>query len=181
METPVPRQRAPRQQRCEEAPEMHGQTMMNPVPKPVGQLNLPPSLPNCFLLLRPHSRPQKRRDGDPHTSPDDETATRPDEAVVCRQCLHPITSVVEQRVINSAHVHTFANPSGILFEIACYRNASGCGYIGPTSAEFTWFPGFVWRIAVCTNCLIHLGWRFIAVDGNFFHGLITSRLIFPKI
>ena len=98
-------------------------------------------------------------------------------AIVCRQCLHTITFSTEQRIINGSHLHTFANPEGIIFEIGCYRKANGCGYIGSASSEFTWFSGYVWRIAVCGACLVHLGWRFSGTDGHFFHGLITSRLI----
>jgi len=80
-------------------------------------------------------------------------------------------------MVDGAHAHTFANPEGIVFEIGCYRDAWGCGYLGPLSPEFTWFAGYVWRIAVCSNCLVHLGWRFSSPDGHFFHGLITNRLI----
>ena len=127
------------------------------------------------FLLRPPSTPKK---SDPHTSPSgqDQSAEAPMEAVVCRQCLHEITSVDQIRQIRGAHIHTFANPEGIVFEIGCYRDAWGCGYVGPASAEFTWFSGYVWRIAICANCLAHLGWRFAAPDGRFFHGLITSRI-----
>jgi hypothetical protein len=126
-------------------------------------------------LFRPHDKPGKsNRDPIPTTEdhPLEETA----DAVVCRNCLHVITFSNEHRVINGAHIHTFANPEGIIFEIGCYGDAQGCGYVGPLSSEFTWFAGYLWRIAVCSNCLIHLGWRFSGADGHFFHGLITSRL-----
>lgn len=98
-------------------------------------------------------------------------------SIVCRQCLHEITSVSERVEINGGHTHTFANPQGIVFEIGCYRHAWGCGYAGHASAEFTWFAGYVWRIAVCAGCLVHLGWRFSASEGVFFHGLIGTRLM----
>jgi hypothetical protein len=113
----------------------------------------------------------------PSTAPTDEPEERHLGAIVCRQCLHVITFSTEHRIINGAHLHTFANPEGIIFEIGCYHDAKGCGYIGPASSEFTWFNGYVWRIAVCGYCLVHLGWRFTGADGHFFHGLITSRLI----
>jgi hypothetical protein len=114
-------------------------------------------------------------DGQP--TPKDRTAAATADAIICKQCLHEITSSVERIVIDGAHTHTFANPEGIVFEIACYGNAHGCGYIGPSSPEFTWFVGYVWRIAVCANCHTHLGWRFAALDGHVFHGLITSHII----
>ncbi|BBO67135.1 hypothetical protein DSCA_10650 [Desulfosarcina alkanivorans] len=127
-------------------------------------------------LFRPDPKPETTG-GEPVGDPEDRTvaATRP--VIVCRQCLHEITSHDQRKEVNGAHVHSFANPEGIIFEIACYREAWGCGYLGPSSPEFTWFAGYVWRIGVCANCHVHLGWRFSAPDGHFFHGLITSRLM----
>ena len=118
---------------------------------------------------------------DTHQATKDQTASDAVDAVICKQCLYEITSSVERIVIDGAHTHTFANPEGIVFEIACYRNAQGCGYVGPSSPEFTWFVGYVWRIAVCANCHLHLGWRFSGLDGHAFHGLITSHIIAKTI
>lgn len=129
------------------------------------------------LSLRPVRHPASHKS--PGTTPENETGTRRDPTVRCRQCGHPVTTIAQRKIIDNAHVHTFANPSGIIFEIACFGEAAGCGYAGSTSSEFTWFAGYRWRIAVCAGCLIHLGWRFAAADGHFFHGLITSRLRLP--
>ncbi|MBC2712777.1 MAG: hypothetical protein HGJ94_17840 [Desulfosarcina sp.] len=132
---------------------------------------------NRFLyLFRPDPKPEKV-DVDSFGAPQGNKSPATANAIVCRQCLHVITSSAERKVIDGAHSHTFANPEGIVFEIACYRDAWGCGYVGPASPEFTWFVGYVWRIAVCASCHVHLGWRFSAPDGHFFHGLIASRLI----
>ena len=144
---------------------------------PAGVRQPPPFIENrCLDLLRWHVNPGKPGN---HTStaPTDEPEEETVGAIVCRQCLHTITFATEHRIINGAHIHTFANPEGIIFEIGCYHDAIGCGYIGSASSEFTWFDGYVWRIAVCGSCLVHLGWRFSGADGHFFHGLITSRLI----
>jgi len=127
-------------------------------------------------LFRPGPKPGKTGD-DSLTTPHNKTSVSSEDGIVCRQCLHGITSASERKVINGAHAHTFANPEGIVFEIACFRDAWGCVYIGPNSPQFTWFAGYVWRIAVCANCHVHLGWRFSAVGGRFFHGLIASRII----
>jgi hypothetical protein len=136
-----------------------------------------PFMPTRFLyLLRPPARPEKGAIG-PASQPKDKTSASARNVIVCRQCLHVITASAQRIVVNGAHAHSFANPQGIIFEIACYRDAWGCSTIGRSSPEFTWFAGYVWRIAVCANCLVHLGWRFSAPDGHFFHGLITSRLI----
>jgi hypothetical protein len=108
--------------------------------------------------------------------PLDEQSTEVVHEIVCRQCRYGITSQTQRIQIDNAHRHTFANPEGIVFEIGCYKKVWGCGYTGPSSAEFTWFPGYQWRIAICANCLIHLGWRFSSDEGHSFHGLITDRL-----
>ncbi len=112
-------------------------------------------------------------DADPNTTPVEESL----DAVVCRQCHHEITASAHRQTVNGAHVHTFANPGGIIFEVACFGEAWGCGYVGPASAEFTWFSGYRWRIAVCGSCHTHLGWRFDAEGGHTFHGLITSKIL----
>ena len=127
-------------------------------------------------MLRPDPRPDKNSTS-PDEMPQDDTSAATEDAIVCRQCLNVITSSSERKVVNGAHAHTFANPEGIVFEISCYRDAWGCGYVGPASPEFTWFAGYLWRIAICGNCHAHLGWRFTAPDGLFFHGLITSQII----
>lgn len=129
----------------------------------------------CLQLFRPVPKP-KKTDSDPSAAERDQPMEATMAAIVCRRCLHEITSHAQIREINGAHTHTFANPEGIIYEIGCYRDAWGCGYIGLPSTEFTWFSGYAWRIAVCIHCHIHLGWLFSAPDGRFFHGLITSRI-----
>lgn len=151
--------------------------MMNTPPVEAGycrHLGQTPNRPRH--LFRPDPKPEKVG-GDSLTAPHDKTSVSTGDGIVCRQCLHGITSAAERKVINGAQAHTFANPEGIVFEIACFRDAWGCVYVGPSSPQFTWFAGYVWRIAVCANCHVHLGWRFSAVGGHFFHGLITSRII----
>ena len=87
----------------------------------------------------------------------------------------PVSSTGHLLLMNE--ILSFKGPEGNVFEIACYRDAWGCAYIGPASSEFTWFSGYEWRIAVCANCHVHIGWRFVARDGAYFHGLIADRLI----
>ncbi len=136
-----------------------------------------PSAQNWFLYLFRSNSKSEKVDGRVSAVSQDVTSAETQEAIVCRQCLHGITASAERTLVNGAHAHTFANPEGIVFEIGCYREAWGCGYLGPSSSEFTWFAGYVWRIAVCSNCLIHLGWQFSSPDRHAFHGLITSRLV----
>jgi len=96
---------------------------------------------------------------------------------LCRQCNLVITDSAEIIEVAGGHQHTFVNPEGIVFEIGCFRNAPGCGYVGPAREEFTWFKGFKWRVGVCRRCLTHIGWLYIARDKESFHGLILDRLV----
>lgn len=100
-----------------------------------------------------------------------------EELLLCRQCHQIIARPMDRISVSGAHRHVFANPHGIVYEIGCFRAASGCGYAGATSSEFTWFAGYAWRILLCTGCLSHLGWVFTADSGNRFYGLILDHLI----
>lgn len=101
----------------------------------------------------------------------------PEKYIFCRQC-HQVISSDDQRIIHdSAHEHTFANPNGLIFSIACFRLVTSCAYAGPFSQEFTWFKGYQWRIVVCTMCLTHLGWLFVSGNADSFHGLILDRIM----
>lgn len=93
----------------------------------------------------------------------------------CAGCRHPVTHQDERIPMQGGHEHRFTNPHGITYHIGCYREAAGCSAIGEATAEFTWFPGYAWRIALCGNCRTHLGWRFQS-GGEYFHGLIVNRL-----
>jgi hypothetical protein len=82
-------------------------------------------------------------------------------------------------VVDGSHHHVFANPHGLVFEIVCFAAVTGCGVAGEASAEFTWFPGYRWRVLFCGACLTHLGWKFDGEDGGAFYGLIRDRLQQP--
>ena len=99
-----------------------------------------------------------------------------EEKILCRECHQVITSPTERIEVQGSHQHTFANPGGILYQIGCFRQVKGCGYVGPATEEWTWFKGFKWRIAVCSNCFSHLGWIFLSPWNESFHGLILNRL-----
>ena len=98
--------------------------------------------------------------------------------VLCAFCQNDISSIREGIVVNGSHDHIFANPHGLVFEVVCYNTAHGCAVCSPLTTEFTWFPGFGWRIAVCRYCAGHLGWFFQSEADSFF-GLILKNLIIP--
>jgi len=98
------------------------------------------------------------------------------DRILCRVCRQWITAVSERIEMNGAHQHTCANPAGYMYTIGCFRRATGCLYVGPPTAEWSWFPGYAWSIAACGNCGSHLGWLFTASDSAVFHGFIVDRL-----
>jgi len=107
----------------------------------------------------------------------DEQSLEQEAYIRCRQCRSVIASPEDRIIVQGSHQHTFANPHGIVFEIGCFSAVKGCGHVGPPSAEFSWFAGYSWRVAVCLICLTHLGWFFSSPAKEGFHGLILDRLI----
>jgi len=128
----------------------------------------------CLRIPLPESRGEQRADSEDEARRDEEKAVR------CAQCGHAVTSPRERIDVQGMHQHTFFNPYGIIFEIGCFREAPGCGYAEPVSEEFSWFPGYSWKIAVCSACGSHLGWLYSAAGKESFHGLILDNLIQPE-
>lgn len=93
----------------------------------------------------------------------------------CRRCRLMITDEGQVLEVNGMHFHTFFNPAGLVFEIACFADAAGCRQEGVPSGHFSWFSGTHWQVAVCRSCETHLGW-FFQGQGASFYGLIRNRL-----
>lgn len=96
--------------------------------------------------------------------------------ILCRHCRQEITKVVHTTAVNGSHQHIFTNPTGITYQIACFSSADGCSVYGVPTYEFTWFAGYAWSIALCANCLLHMGWYYCSEESGFF-GLILDNLI----
>ena len=125
---------------------------------------------------------RSKKDQGPHKQPKTDThadsePSREERWIICRQCQQRLTRPSERIPVNGSHVHTFANPSGLVFEIGCFRMVSGCSLIGPPSYEFPWFAGHSWQIAICNTCQTHLGWQFQGREASQFFGLILERLL----
>ena len=56
----------------------------------------------------------------------------------------------------------------------------GCFELGKATNEFTWFPGYAWRIAYCKSCQHHLGWSYYSNEAERFYGLILDYLAYPQ-
>jgi hypothetical protein len=104
-----------------------------------------------------------------------ESRSRREERLYCAACRHPVTRQDERVRVDGGEEHLFTNPFGLTFRIACFREAQGCRVIGPATTEHTWFPGYLWRVALCAVCDAHLGWMY-ASNADRFHGLIVNRL-----
>ena len=96
--------------------------------------------------------------------------------VLCRICKYNISSIDDMIEVNGSHQHTFKNPVGIVYRIRCFSSASGCMLIGAPTTDNTWFPGFSWNFALCSQCFSHLGWFYQSVQMTFF-GLILENII----
>lgn len=105
----------------------------------------------------------------------DEEQDQKHPVLICRTCGHSITSENQRISISGSHSHTFFNPAGIVFELGCFKQAPGCALAGESSAEFSWFPGYLWRVALCSKCGTHLGWQFMSGE-MYFYGLIVANL-----
>lgn len=95
--------------------------------------------------------------------------------LICAMCLNAITTSSARTERAGSHSHTFSNPHGFVFHIACFSTAPGCDTGSDPTAEYSWFPGFSWQVAVCRGCGEHLGWLFSGAESRF-HGLIVDRL-----
>jgi len=107
----------------------------------------------------------------------DKATEKDGKRLFCAACRRLITSEALRISVNGAEEHSFSNPHGIEFHIACFSEAEGCGQIGVPTEEWTWFSGYRWRLAVCMDCGTHLGWGFSADAGDAFYGLILDRLL----
>ena len=94
---------------------------------------------------------------------------------LCRACRQRIAPKSAETPVHGKIRHTFFNPHGLLFRIVCLKTAPGASGVGAETSEFTWFPGYAWRICVCSVCRAHLGWSY---SGNSeFFGLIEDALV----
>ena len=138
-------------------------------------IQLPEAIPTGFPLL---CLDKRHRGAFPRvlSIEDPEEETRHEPVIVCRQCRKHITDESRRLSVDGANRHTFANPHGFVFEIACFGSAVGCLRAGSLSDEFTWFKGYSWQAVICADCMTHLGWFFISSGGHHFFGLIVDRL-----
>lgn len=95
----------------------------------------------------------------------------------CARCGALVTHGRWEMSLNGGHEHVFFNPAGLVFRVLCFRDAPGAGAQGIASGAFSWFRGYLWRLAMCRACDAHLGWRYEgSAEPRVFFGLIKQAL-----
>ena len=105
----------------------------------------------------------------------EQNSEKDEKKIRCKICGHRMTSDEKKIDVNGRHQHVFSNPIGMIYEIGCFSEANGCVNYGTSSLEHTWFAGYSWRYALCSNCHTHLGWFYQSADDSFY-GLILENL-----
>lgn len=96
--------------------------------------------------------------------------------ILCVQCENKITRERFKREVQGGHQHTFLNPGGMVFEIGCFKEAEGAVFVGDPTSAWSWFQGYTWQTAICSQCLSHIGWFFRKSNEHEFYGLILNML-----
>lgn len=138
--------------------------------------NLPePTLAEKLYCLKLGKHAYQHVDQAEQTISEDTDDPKKNEFLRCTKCRHPISRKTDRIAINEQHQHVFANPHGYIYQIGCFAQAPGCVTSGEASSHFSWFPGYTWQFALCSQCLTLLGWAFRS-QGSLFFGLIVDRL-----
>lgn len=61
---------------------------------------------------------------------------------------------------------SFVNPSGFIHDTITVRKAAGLVKTSNWSSQFTWFPGYQWRMAHCARCHRHIGWCYKSTEAE---------------
>ncbi|WP_420416579.1 cereblon family protein [Pacificispira sp.] len=109
--------------------------------------------------------------------PDSDVERTEDDQLFCAGCGASVTRESLAVVRRDSHEHTVFNPMGQVFTIRCFGEAWSLLSPWAGRGDFTWFPGYQWRVAVCGACGRHIGWRYDLQSGSDrFYGLIRSAL-----
>jgi cereblon len=85
---------------------------------------------------------------------------------ICKRCRNKIAIYNDIFAMSKDSVNAnYCNPAGYIHEtLTVTKTLDGAvRMVDRASVEFSWFPGYAWQIAICSNCQTHVGWRFIAV------------------
>ncbi len=126
------------------------------------------------ILMRSASK--KKKGGKTNFQSEVKEKEREDKEIRCFRCSHTITLESQKTEISGKHAHFFTNPAGTGFDLRCFSDAPGCETKGVPLPEFTWFPGYNWCFAFCSECSVQSGWFYLSPNDSFF-GLIREAFI----
>ncbi|CAH0664252.1 unnamed protein product [Spodoptera exigua] len=97
----------------------------------------------------------------------------------CSSCMAQIARKEHIFPMSSEGVHSnYTNLGGYMHDILTVSEACNVETNGAPSAEYSWFPGYTWTVALCANCMVHVGWRFEALKRSLrpaqFYGLCRN-------
>lgn len=106
----------------------------------------------------------KKKDGEK----DDETKKQKRErresiCLSCSSCSAPLSALASLVAMSDEGAGgAYCNPAGLVHDVLTVGEVfpNAVALEGEPSAEFSWFPGFAWTVAVCVRCRQHLGWQF---------------------
>lgn len=85
----------------------------------------------------------------------------------CSSCMTQIARREHLFAMSSEGVHSnYTNLGGYMHDLLTVREVSNVRAAGPSSEEYSWFPGYSWTVAHCRLCAAHVGWRFDATKGR---------------
>ncbi|KAJ0172843.1 hypothetical protein K1T71_011982 [Dendrolimus kikuchii] len=85
----------------------------------------------------------------------------------CSSCWAEVARRDQLFAMSSDGVHSnYTNLGGYMHDIVTVAACGNVALSGAPSAEYSWFPGYMWTIALCRICTAHLGWRFDAMKRN---------------
>ena len=98
---------------------------------------------------------------------DDETKKqkRREESIClsCSSCSAPLSALASLVAMSDEGAGgAYCNPAGLVHDVLTVGEVfpNAVALEGEPSAEFSWFPGYAWTVAVCVRCRKHLGWQF---------------------
>ena len=81
----------------------------------------------------------------------------------CSSCSAPLGALASLVAMSDEGAGgAYCNPAGLVHDVLTVGEVfpNAVALEGEPSAEFSWFPGFAWTVAVCVRCRQHLGWQF---------------------
>lgn len=83
----------------------------------------------------------------------------------CRRCDLKLAHYSSLFIMSKEGVNAnYCNPAGYTYETITLTSmlSNVTNLTSGKSAEFSWFPGYVWQTMSCYGCYSHLGWKFSA-------------------